>query len=158
GLSGQAPFPKEIAGSQKCDHGFLALLGDDDLLDLAALNVENRIRAFALGVDILILPVIGNGSPPVHFRQKYFGIELELSFAFHNKPSLRRSSFETASYFTTSLQEGTIRWPKCRTPWQGCASPGCGPSLCCVLSMAQMAQGGGRPRRRALGRRDCLDV
>jgi hypothetical protein len=39
------------------------------------LNVEYRIRGFALGVDILILPAIGNGSPPVHFRQKCFGIE-----------------------------------------------------------------------------------
>jgi hypothetical protein len=49
-LSAQAPFPKEIAGSQKCDHGFLSLLGDHGLLDLAALNVENRIRGVALRV------------------------------------------------------------------------------------------------------------
>ncbi len=105
-LSGQAPFPKEIAGSQKCDHGFLALLGDDGLLDPAALNVENRIRGFALRVDILILPIIGNGSPPVHFRQKYFGIERELSFAFHSRPFLCRSSFENACHFTASPQEG----------------------------------------------------
>ena len=42
-LSGQALFPKEIAGTQKCDHGFLALLGDDGLLELTALNVENRL-------------------------------------------------------------------------------------------------------------------
>src|SRR5258708_13130360 len=34
-LSGQAPFPKEIAGSQNCDHGFLPLLGDNGVLDLA---------------------------------------------------------------------------------------------------------------------------
>ena len=64
GSSGQAPFAEEIAGFQKCDHGFLALLGDDGLLDLAALNVENRIRRFALRVDNLILPIIGNA--PVH--------------------------------------------------------------------------------------------
>jgi hypothetical protein len=42
-LSGQTPFPKEIAGLQKCDHGFLPLLGDNGLLDLAALNVESRV-------------------------------------------------------------------------------------------------------------------
>jgi hypothetical protein len=64
-----------VKARQRQTHGFLALLGDDGLLDLAALNVEYRIRGFALGVDILILPVIGNGSPPVHFRQKCFGIE-----------------------------------------------------------------------------------
>jgi hypothetical protein len=29
------------------------LLGDDGLLDLAALNVENRNRGFALRVDII---------------------------------------------------------------------------------------------------------
>jgi hypothetical protein len=46
-------------------------------LDLAALNVENRIRGFALRVNNLILPVIGNGSPAVYFREKYFGIERE---------------------------------------------------------------------------------
>jgi hypothetical protein len=28
-LTAQTPFPKEIAGSQNCDHGFLPLLGDD---------------------------------------------------------------------------------------------------------------------------------
>jgi hypothetical protein len=38
------PLPEEIAGSQKHDHGFLALLGDDGLLDLAALSIEDRIR------------------------------------------------------------------------------------------------------------------
>src|SRR5208282_5925781 len=87
-LSGQAPFPKEIAGSQKCDHRFLPLLGDDGLLDLAALNVENRIRGFALREDNLILPIIGNSSPPVHFRQKHFGIERGLLFALHSRPFL----------------------------------------------------------------------
>src|SRR4029077_20248388 len=100
-----------------------ALLGDDGLLDLAALNVENRIRGFALRVDVLILPIIGNGSPAVHFRQKYFGIERELSFAFHNRPSLRRSSFENAGHFTASPQEWTIRWPQRRTPQQEALGP-----------------------------------
>ena len=58
--SGQAALAEEIAGSQKCDHGFLALLGDDGLLGLAALNVENGIRRIALPEDNLILPIIGN--------------------------------------------------------------------------------------------------
>jgi hypothetical protein len=79
--------PRSLAGDDRCgvslrrnsfeqnDHGFLPLLGDDGLLDLAALNVENRIGGLALRVDNLTLPIIGNNSPPVHFRQKYFGIE-----------------------------------------------------------------------------------
>src|SRR6202140_4006573 len=98
-FSRQAPFPKEIAGSQKCDHGFLSLFGDDGLLDLAALNVEDGIRGFALRKDKFILQIFGNGSPPVHFRQKYVGIERELSFAFHSRPSLRRISFEECRPF-----------------------------------------------------------
>src|SRR5580704_12495423 len=57
------PSPKKIARSQKCDHRFLPLLGDDGLLDLAALNVENRIRGFALREDNLILLIIGKFSP-----------------------------------------------------------------------------------------------
>src|SRR5258708_25116679 len=44
-------------------------------LTLPTMNVKNRIRGFALRVDNLVLPIIGNGSPPVYFRQKYFGIE-----------------------------------------------------------------------------------
>src|ERR1700683_2946291 len=59
-------------------------------LDLAALNVENGIRRFALRVDNLTLPIIDNGSSAVHFRQKHLGIERELSFAFHCRPSLSR--------------------------------------------------------------------
>src|SRR5690349_13899730 len=107
-LSGQAPFPKEIAGTQNCNHGFLPLLGDDGRLDLAAPNVKNGLRGVALGVDILILPIIGNGSSTVHFREKHFGIERELSFSFHCRPSFAGDSFENAGHFTASLQEGTL--------------------------------------------------
>jgi hypothetical protein len=82
-LSGQAPFPKEIAGSQKCDHGFLPLLGDDGRLHLAAPNVENGIRRIALPEHNLILPIIGNGSSAVYLREKRFGIEREPCFAVY---------------------------------------------------------------------------
>src|ERR1043166_5789646 len=75
------------AGSQKRDHGFLPLLGDDGLLDLAALNEENAIRRVALPVYDLILAIIGNGSSAVYFREKHFGIERDLSRAFHRRPS-----------------------------------------------------------------------
>src|SRR5437899_9911940 len=68
------PSPKKSPVPQKCDHGFLPLLGGNGLLDLATMNVENRVRGFALRVDNLILPIIGNGSPPVYFRQKSFVI------------------------------------------------------------------------------------
>jgi hypothetical protein len=77
----------------------------------------------ALRVDILILPIIGNGSPPVHFLQKYFGIERELPFAFHSRPSLRRSSFEDAGHFTASLQEGTIAFRSAAHPSKRALGP-----------------------------------
>jgi hypothetical protein len=67
-LSAQTALAEEIVGSQKGDHGFLPLLGDDGLLDLATLNVENCIRRFAQRVNNLVLPIVGNVSPPVNFR------------------------------------------------------------------------------------------
>ena len=59
-LAGQATFAEEIAGSQNCDDSFLALLGDNGPLGLAALNVKNSIRRIALSEYNLILPIIGN--------------------------------------------------------------------------------------------------
>jgi hypothetical protein len=105
-LSGQTPFPKEIAGSQNCDHGFLPLLGDDGLLDLAAPNVENGIRRIALLVDISILLIVGNGSTAVYLREKRFGIERELCFAFHCKPSFRRTHFKTQAILQHRSKKG----------------------------------------------------
>src|SRR5260370_25675030 len=76
------------------------------------MNVENRIRGFALRVDNLIPPIIGNGSAPVYFRQKYFGIERELSIAFHSRPSLRTSSsFQERRPFYSIPPRRTIRLP-----------------------------------------------
>ena len=73
-LSGQAALAEEIARPQKCDYGFLALLGDDGLLDLATVNVENGIRSIALPVDNLILPIIGNVRwPPFTFERNTLG-------------------------------------------------------------------------------------
>jgi hypothetical protein len=97
GCPAKHPSPKKIVGSENCDHGFLPLLGDDGRFDLAALNVENRIRGFTLPVDNLILPIIGNGSPPVHFSQKYFGIEWGLAIADHGSSSFHPTFLRVAS-------------------------------------------------------------
>ena len=86
-LSGQTAFPKEITGSQKGDYGFLPVLGMDGLLDLAALNVENRIRGISLPVDDLILPIIGNGSPTVTFDRNSLGSN-EILLLFATRPSI----------------------------------------------------------------------
>ena len=44
----QTSFAKKVAGSQDCDDRFLALLGNDSELDLALLNVKNRVRDLSL--------------------------------------------------------------------------------------------------------------
>jgi hypothetical protein len=50
-----AAFAEELAGLQNADHGFLALLGYDNNLDPAFLNIEDRICHVALRKDDLIL-------------------------------------------------------------------------------------------------------
>ena len=48
GVPIQAPFAKKAAGSKDCDDRFLALLGDDGELELAFLEIKDRIRDIAL--------------------------------------------------------------------------------------------------------------
>ncbi len=50
-LADQAALAEEIAGAQHADHGLLALLGGDDDLDPALLDVEHRIRWAGLPED-----------------------------------------------------------------------------------------------------------
>ena len=52
-----AAFAKELAGLQNPDDRFLALLGYDDNLDPAFLNIENRVRDVSLGEDDLVLAI-----------------------------------------------------------------------------------------------------
>jgi hypothetical protein len=75
-----------IGSGRSSLHGFLPLLGDDGRLDLATLNVE-RVRRIAQRAHNLILPITGNGSPSVYFRQKHLGIERQLSFVNHCNPA-----------------------------------------------------------------------
>jgi hypothetical protein len=41
----QATFPEELSGLHDSDHCFLALLGDDENLDLSLLDIEDGIWA-----------------------------------------------------------------------------------------------------------------
>jgi hypothetical protein len=40
----QTSFAKKLTWLQDCDHRFLAMLGNDGELDLALLDVKNRVR------------------------------------------------------------------------------------------------------------------
>ena len=62
----------------------------------------------ALPKHNLILPIIGNGSSAVYFREKHFGIERELCLAFHCKPSL---SAGVSSGVIVNASKGTVRKP-----------------------------------------------
>src|ERR1700730_10810906 len=71
----QTPFAKKVTRPQDCDHRFLALLGNDGELDLALLDVKNRIRDLSLRKNNLILSIFGYRFPLVHVGEKYFGIK-----------------------------------------------------------------------------------
>ena len=71
----QTPFAKKMTGSQDGNDRFLALLGNDGELDLALLDVKNRVRDLSLRKDNLILPILGYRFSLAHLGEKYFGIK-----------------------------------------------------------------------------------
>src|ERR1700724_1444887 len=71
----QTSFAKKLTWFQDCDHRFLALLGNDGELDLALLDVENRVRDLSLSKNDLILPIFGYRFSLAHLGEKFFGIE-----------------------------------------------------------------------------------
>src|SRR5260370_25427271 len=71
----QTSFAKKVTWSQDCNHRFLALLGNDGKLDLALLDVKNRVRDLSLRENNLILPIFGYRFSLAHFGEKFFGIK-----------------------------------------------------------------------------------
>src|ERR1700733_2925421 len=82
----QTSFAKKVARFQNTYDCFLAPLGNDGELDLAVLDVKNGTRRIALREHNFILSIIVNGSAAIYLREKHFGIERELYFAFHCWP------------------------------------------------------------------------
>src|SRR5580693_1907582 len=90
----QTSFAEKVTRFQNSYDRFLAPLGNDGELDLALLDVKNGVCRIALPEHNFILSIIVNGSPAIYLREKHFGIERELCFAFHCWPSRsRRVSF-----------------------------------------------------------------
>ena len=56
-LPRQASLSAEFVRTQNCNYGFLPLFGYDSDLDLAFLDVEHRIRRFALREDHFIFTI-----------------------------------------------------------------------------------------------------
>src|SRR5206468_12394723 len=82
----QTSFAEKVTWSQDCNHRFLALLGNDGELDLAFLDVKNRVRDLSLRKNNLILPIFGYRFSFAHHGEKYFGIKRGFSFLPHKGP------------------------------------------------------------------------
>ena len=80
GLSGQASFAAKFILPENCDHGLLAVFGNDGDLDLALLDVKNGIRDVSLREDILTLAVFGNRSSLADFGEEVFRIKWLCAF------------------------------------------------------------------------------
>src|SRR6266446_1763741 len=84
----QTSFAKKVAGSEHCNHRFLALLGNDGEFDLALLDVKNRVRDLSLRKNNLILPIFGYRFSLAHLGEKYFGIKRGCNPLPHNHSPL----------------------------------------------------------------------
>jgi hypothetical protein len=71
----QTSFAEKVTWSQDCNHRFLALLGNDGELDLALLDVKNRVRDLSLRKNNLILPIFGYRFSLARGGEKFFGIK-----------------------------------------------------------------------------------
>lgn len=79
-----APFPEELADPQNSDNCLLALLGYDDDLDPAFLNIEYTVCRITLGENDLVLVEFEYGFTLADFGEKLLRIEFGLfGFLWH---------------------------------------------------------------------------
>ena len=74
----QAAFAKELARPENSDHRLFALLRYDNNLDLAFLNVKDRVCRVSMGEDDLILAKFEDGFALAYFGEKLPGIKCSL--------------------------------------------------------------------------------
>ena len=82
----QTSFAKKVVRFQNTYDCFLAPLGNDGELDLALLDVKNRVRLATLRKNNLVLLILGYGFPIAHFGEKCFRLECGLSTLLHKEP------------------------------------------------------------------------
>ena len=70
-----------------CDDRFLPLLGNNADLDLAFLNVKDRIRMIPLQEDPFILSIRRYGRTPIHGGEKRCDLEGRLALCLHENTS-----------------------------------------------------------------------
>src|ERR1700732_3324736 len=93
----QTSFTEKVAGSEDCNHRFLALLGNDSELDLALLDVKNRVRDLSLRKNNLILSIFGYRFSFAHLGEKCFWIKRGFSFLPHKGLPLSRVEYGCAA-------------------------------------------------------------
>jgi hypothetical protein len=74
-LAVQTRFAEKVSCSQNCNDRVLAVLGDNGELDLALLNVKNRVRGLSLRDNNLIVMIVGYRSSLASLSEKSFGIK-----------------------------------------------------------------------------------
>src|SRR6185503_17285869 len=87
-LADQAALAEELARLQDPDHRLLALLGRDHDLDLALLDIEDRVRFSRLREDYLLAAQVGHGVSTIRVCEKHLGIESGFGFVGHDYPPL----------------------------------------------------------------------
>ena len=73
-----AALAKELAGLKHAHDRFLALLGDDDDLQPALLNIIDRVGRVPLGKHDLVLAILDNGLSFADLGEKFPGVESDL--------------------------------------------------------------------------------
>jgi hypothetical protein len=81
----QTSFAKKVVRFQNTYDCFLATLGNDGELDLAPLDVKNRVRLATLRKNNLVLLILGYGFPIAHFGEKCFRLECGLPTLLHEE-------------------------------------------------------------------------
>src|SRR6476646_5936969 len=81
----QTSFAKKVVRFQHTYDCFLAPLGNDSELDLALLDVKNRVRLATLRKNNLVLLILGYGFPIAHFGEKCFWLECGLPTLLHEE-------------------------------------------------------------------------
>src|SRR5580693_9948518 len=83
----QTSFAKKVVRFQNTYDCFLAPLGNDGELDLALLDVKNRVRLATLRKNNLVLLILCYGFPITHFGEKCLRLECGLPTLLHESSS-----------------------------------------------------------------------
>src|ERR1700745_908038 len=94
----ETPLAKKVIRFQNSNDCFLAPLGNDGELDLALLDVKNRVGNLTLRKNNLILPIFRYCFSIANLGEKYFGIECDLPAFFHEHHFPVRTSPISQSY------------------------------------------------------------